>query len=422
MRASPAEPFLGTGRAPRTLPPGSPHRRWIVFSRQRLSRVFVLVIALALAGSRAHAQESPEPIVDPAVDATPSLDPTTVPEEGSNRAPVKRFTPLIAPVPFRNTQIGWGLMVLVGAIHRFDADPSVKPSTGMAGGFYTENKSWGLMAMEMARLSHDTWRLRGVLSHMDVRYDFYGIGEEAGAAGLSIPLEQTMNFGVASVLRRVWPGTYVGAAMMGMQTHVDIRDGGTGAPDVEKELPKTSLVAPGVQGEIDTRDDDYWPRHGSVAKIKTWFFTDNLGGSRNFQRYFAAWSKYSALRDRRIVLATNLTGASAAGDAPFYMLPSVGAGAYSLRGYTQGRYRDKVMITAQAEARYHTEGRVGATVFGGFAQVAPSLGELPKTLVLPAGGLGLRYQLTREFPMHLRLDYAWGRNGNLFYFSIAEAF
>jgi hypothetical protein len=80
------------------------------------------------------------------------------------------------------------------------------------------------------------------------------------------------------------------------------------------------------------------------------------------------------------------------------------------------------MITAQTEARYHGEGRVGATAFAGFGQVAPTFGDLGKSLVLPAGGLGLRYQLTREFPMHLRLDYAWGRNGNLFYFAVAEAF
>ena len=63
-----------------------------------------------------------------------------------------------------------------------------------------------------------------------------------------------------------------------------------------------------------------------------------------------------------------------------------------------------------------------ATVFGGFGQVAPTFGKLPDALVLPAGGLGVRYQMTRNFPMHLRLDYAWGRDGGLLYFSVAEAF
>jgi hypothetical protein len=42
--------------------------------------------------------------------------------------------------------------------------------------------------------------------------------------------------------------------------------------------------------------------------------------------------------------------------------------------------------------------------------------------MLPAGGAGLRYQLTRDYPMHLRLDYAGGRDGGLLYFSVGEAF
>jgi hypothetical protein len=80
------------------------------------------------------------------------------------------------------------------------------------------------------------------------------------------------------------------------------------------------------------------------------------------------------------------------------------------------------MTTAQAELRFHSAGRFGATMFGGFGQVAPSAGDLTSAEVLPAGGLGIRYRLTREFPMHMRFDYAWGKNGNLFYFSVAEAF
>jgi hypothetical protein len=80
------------------------------------------------------------------------------------------------------------------------------------------------------------------------------------------------------------------------------------------------------------------------------------------------------------------------------------------------------MTTAQAEARFHAEGRLGATAFFGFGNVAPSVGKLSESVALPAGGLGLRYKLTREFPMHMRLDYAWGKNGNLLYFGVAEAF
>jgi hypothetical protein len=122
------------------------------------------------------------------------------------------------------------------------------------------------------------------------------------------------------------------------------------------------------------------------------------------------------------VLATNLNASASMGDVPFWAIPSVGGGAYGLRGYTQGRYRDKLVTTAQAELRAHAKNRWGAAVFGGLAQVAPSLGDLRGAEVLPAGGVGLRFQLTRQYPMHMRADYAWGRNGGIFYFSVSEAF
>jgi hypothetical protein len=382
-----------------------------------------LILACARPSS-AHAEAPSNPLTaDPSAVDAPVTDPTEDPEVRTGQADTKRITPLVAPIPFKNTQIGWGLMLLVGAIHRFDADPTVKPSTGMVGGFYTENQSWGLMAVEMARLQRDAWRLRGLYSHVDVRYDFFGIGQEAGAAGLAIPLEQTMDFLVGAGLRRIAPAIYAGPAVAWMRTGVEVRaEPIAGLEPSADDRSRTQLVAPGIQGEFDTRDDDYWPTRGSVAKLKSWFFTGALGSSRDFQRYTGGWSWYTRLRGERLLLATNLTAAGATGDAPFYALPSVGAGLYGLRGYTQGRYRDRVMTTAQAETRWHSEGRIGATAFAGFGQVASSVGKLRKSEVLPAGGLGLRYKLTREFPMHIRFDYAWGKNGNLVYFSVAEAF
>lgn len=37
-------------------------------------------------------------------------------------------------------------------------------------------------------------------------------------------------------------------------------------------------------------------------------------------------------------------------------------------------------------------------------------------------GVGVRYQLTKNYPLHMRLDYAWGRDGPLFYFGLSEAY
>jgi hypothetical protein len=380
-------------------------------------------LASLAAVSRAGASDESTVDVDPQVATTPGVDPTPLAEGDAGKTSGSGITPLVAPIPFKNSQIGWGLVLMVGAIHRFDADTTLKPSTGAIGGFYTENKSWGLMAMEMARLSGDSWRLRGFFSHMDVRYDFFGIGEDAGDAGVSVPVGQKMDFGVGTALRRIAPGLYVGTGLLWMQTTLRLRDDlPPEIPPLDEDLSQTDLLALGLQAEYDTRDDDYWPTHGSLAMLKGWFFTDELGASRQFQRAMAAWSWYTRLRGERLLLATNVNMAAASDDAPSYLLPSVGAGRFGLRGYTQGRYRDQVVTTVQGELRWHSAGRLGAVGFFGFGQVAPDFGGLGDASLLPAGGLGLRFKLTRNFPMHMRFDYAWSEKENLFYFSVAEAF
>ena len=362
--------------------------------------------------------------IDPRAATSPSIDPTTsLPEEHAAAAAGAGVTPVLAPIPFKNSQLGWGLAVMAGAIHRFDPDTTAKPSTGAVVGFYSENKSWGVMGVEAARLSQDRWRLTGLAAYMDVNYDFFGIGEDAGDAGASIPVDQKITFALGLGLRRIAPGLYGGVSLLWMHT--------TAQPDPEEASPvlvedpgfgTLDLVAPGLQFEYDTRDDDYWPARGHYAMARSSFFTPGLGSQREFQRYAGAWSAYATLKPERLVLAANANLFAAAGDAPFWALPSVGAGLYGLRGYTQGRYRDHIVTTLQAELRAHAKGRLGAAAFFGAAQIAPSIDALTLEHLLPGGGAGLRFQLTKKYRMHLRADYAWGRNESLLYFSVNEAF
>jgi hypothetical protein len=362
-------------------------------------------------------------VVDPTAAPAPDITPPTDPGDGTSLKTGRAVTPMLIPIPMKNTQLGWGLMLMGGLIHRFDPDTTIKPSTAMAGGFATENGSWGLMAIEDARLAHDRWRLRVMLAHMEIRYDYFGIGQDAGEAGKSVGIQQNMNLGMLMALRRVVKNFYVGPTALYMGASVSVRDtSGQGLPPAAADTAHLQLFAPGLQAELDSRNSDYWPVHGMVARLKGWFFLDADGGSPDFQRYLFFWSYYTPVRGKGLVLAANLNACGASGEAPFWALCSVGAGQGGLRGYTQGRYRDAVMTTEQVELRYHTSGRFGATVFAGLGHVAPNFGDIFDATVLPAGGLGLRYQLTNAYPMHVRLDYAWGRDGGILYFAVAEAF
>ena len=109
---------------------------------------------------------------------------------------------------------------MVGLIHRFDADTTLKPSTAAVAGFVSENGSWGVMGLETARFAGDAWRARAVFGYMDLKYDFYGIGIDAGTDGLSVPIEQTIVLASGALLRRITTGLYVGGAITWMQATV----------------------------------------------------------------------------------------------------------------------------------------------------------------------------------------------------------
>lgn len=385
--------------------------------------VFALLFAALVVRSAAAQEGVSPPVVDPTAANVPSIDPTSEPADGANRGGGKGVTPLIAPLPFRNSQIGWGGVLMLGLIHRFDADTTVKPSTGAVIGLASENGSWGVMGLEVARFRRDTWRARGIVGYMNLRYDFYGIGVDAGEAGHSVPLEQTIFMTAGNLLRRVSGSLYAGVSIVWMETNIALRDtAGLTLPPAVPNQSRATLLAPGLHAELDSRDDDYWPGRGSLAQLKASFFTTSTGESGTFQRYVVAWSWYHRLRGRTLGLATNINACAAPGDPPFYGLCTLGATRFALRGYTQGRYRDHYANVVQAELRAHTAGRVGATLFGGFGQVATAAADVFNAELLPAGGIGLRYQLARKFPMHLRLDYAWGHDGGLLYFAVGEAF
>jgi outer membrane translocation and assembly module TamA len=93
-----------------------------------------------------------------------------------------------------------------------------------------------------------------------------------------------------------------------------------------------------------------------------------------------------------------------------------------VRGYKAGRYRDKLMLTSQAEYRLELPKRFGVAAFFGIAEVAPKLGAFNNENLKPGGGVGLRYTLAKKTHVNLRVDYAAGLQGGGMYMGVSEAF
>jgi hypothetical protein len=109
------------------------------------------------------------------------------------------------------------------------------------------------------------------------------------------------------------------------------------------------------------------------------------------------------------------------GNPPFRMMALMGSDVH-MRGYYQGRYRDRNYHTAQAEVRYPIYKWLRGVAFAGLGDIAAKplqFGRLPK----PSAGAGLRILVDKAESTYMRFDYALGSKGNQgFYIGFGEAF
>jgi hypothetical protein len=356
----------------------------------------------------------------PSVPATqPITRPTTL--AGSPAAESKNEW-IIAPLPNHNAEFGWGIVARVGYIFSLDPNDKISPpSTVGVAGYYSENHTWFAGMFGRFFIDEDRYRVIAGLMHADVKYNFSGVGTEAGEAGQFIPLSQQMNGGIGEFLFRIAPGLYLGPKYVGANVHIAVDTSELNSPvEIPANEVNTNLSGLGVHVQWDTRDSVFYPRKGFLADAEISFHDPAIGDSFAYQVYKLSYNQYISLSERQ-VLAFRIMGQFESGDVPFYALSAFGRGS-DLRGYSFGQYQDKQMIAGQVEYRLELTKRFGVVAFGGVGEVASSISEMTYEDLLPAGGVGIRYVLAEKNHVALRFDYAWGRNGSQYYLTVGEAF
>lgn len=324
---------------------------------------------------------------------------------------------IVAPLPLINPTLDNGGALVVGALYPMsdNAPPSATFLMGMA----TSNHSWAAAVGQTMHLDGDRFRVRAAAVHFDVNVDYFGIGNDAGSADRSIPLNQQGSGGVAELMVRLSGRWYAGARYRLLRTSVqaDLSEFQIPVPEDDLQLRTAAL---GPRFERDTRDSQFYPTRGSLLDVTALFATEALGGRRSYQTYLVSASSFVGLGQRH-VLASRINACAASDRTPFYDLCLIGQ-YQDLRGYQTGQYRDAAMITGQAEYRLELPLRLGLVAFGGVGGVADTFTRLSTSSLLPSAGAGVRVRLTRQNHMNLRVDYAWGDGSQALYVSVGEAF
>ncbi len=346
-------------------------------------------------------------------------DPEAAEEEGK-RPPSAEW--VIAPIPFSNPTIGTGLVLGVGYIFPMDeSDPLSPPSTVGLGGLYSNNGSKAAGVGARTYFNEDRFRVAGGLGAYDVKYDFFGIGNEAGDRGFSVPIRQR-GAGLQLEYLQLWrDDTYFGARYTFTEARVSLDvELPDWWPDILPDELRSTTGAIGVLAERDTRDSTFYPTDGILLETGVDFYGSIWGSDFTYQAYEAAYNSYRSL-DEETVLASRVYARQVGGDVPFYGLSLFGKQG-DLRGYTAGQYRDNLMLALQTEYRRHVKGPWGYVVFLGVGEVAPRLAALNFQDLLPSAGVGLRYTLAEENHVNMRVDVAYGKEGGAVHFGAGEAF
>jgi hypothetical protein len=330
---------------------------------------------------------------------------------------------VVAPLPISSPAIGSGIIPVLGYIFPFSKNDKVSPpSTIGVAGLFTNNGSSGFAIGGQLFLKQNTYEITSGFVHGNVNYDIYGNGV---AAGLRLPLKQTGEAFLGEFLRRVGWKFFLGPRFMSGHSFITVNpNSDTNFPIPPEVGLHTTLRAIGARLTRDTRPNHFYPIGGTFFTFTSDFFSQSLGSKYSFQSYRSDFNKFWSLSKNQ-VLAYDANFCGTAGSPPFYGNCIYGTN-NELRGYTAGRYFTRYTLATQLEYRLVLPKRFGLVAFGGVGGVIPGGNQLlqraQSSHFLPAGGGGLRFELSKKYHVNLRADIAEGRDGHTFGMGVGEAF
>jgi outer membrane protein assembly factor BamA len=199
-----------------------------------------------------------------------------------------------------------------------------------------------------------------------------------------------------------------------------MEEGGQLASGVIPGTEGGTLSGIGLVVNRDTRDNIFSPGRGDLFEFNVRVYPKFLGSTFEFTRFTLDLRKYFPLFSSHVFAIRSLA-VMQTGSVPFLLLAQMG-GPYVMRGYFEGRFRDKNLLVFQAEYRMPLFWRLGAVGFVGIGSVAEKFSQLDLGNLKSAYGIGLRFLFDKKERIQLRMDIGWGKNSSGFYVSIFEAF
>lgn len=178
-------------------------------------------------------------------------------------------------------------------------------------------------------------------------------------------------------------------------------------------------IGAGFSAVYDTRDVLTYPHRGFYINLSQCFRPRFMGNDYAFSTTELQMDAYQRVW-KGAILAEDFRTMLNFGNPSWGMMALLG-NSNSMRGYYEGRYRDKHKMEAQVELRQHIWKRNSLTTWVGAGTVFHKFSEMRSRHILPNFGIGYRWEFKKN--VNVRLDYGFGKAGQTgFLFSINEAF
>ncbi len=330
---------------------------------------------------------------------------------------------LVLPVIARSIETSWSFGTAISStFHINKKDTAIRTSNLQSLVLYSLKKQFIAAINGTVYFPGEKYILSTQLSYSFFPDKFWGLGKFTEDSSM-----ESYNFRQFYVYlhgqRAVAPHLFLGA-LYEYQQVIKIEYTPGGLFDKQNIPGRHGYQVSGLGASLtyDTRNDAFAPDRGVFLQGSFNHFAKFLGSDFTYTNYVLDARGFIKTFKKQ-VLALQAYAFINNGNVPLRSLASFG-GANSMRGYYDGRYRDKDQVVLQAEYRVPVYKRFGVVGFGGVGNVSNNCDYLSTKGVKYSYGGGLRIGLTKSEKLNLRLDYGVSRGGKSqgFYFQLGEAF
>jgi hypothetical protein len=186
------------------------------------------------------------------------------------------------------------------------------------------------------------------------------------------------------------------------------------------EAEDTASIRFGPAMTYDTRDNRFFPYAGVLSEISFMYHGEALGNEVDYYVLEGTVNGYRQFRPGHI-FAARFSGRFTPEQTPYPGLSTLGKKS-DLRGYVAGEHVANNLCSLQGEYRWNFHEKWWLIGFVGEAALFDG-GDINSDSFYTSGGGGLRYTLSEERRVKVRIDVAWGEgNSDGVYFGVSEAF